>query len=101
MGWELREGLNSQPGLSRALREGSSAVPRCPLPSPQTMALSPEPLSLHIHPFSLAKQTGGETKTDTWTENSILGCRFLYINKANQNTSKDDFPCLLLPSVSP
>lgn len=38
MGWELREELNSQPGLSRALGEGSSAVPRCPLPSPQTMA---------------------------------------------------------------
>lgn len=25
---------------------------------------------------------------------------FLYIKKKNQNTSKDDFPCLLLPSMT-
>lgn len=24
---------------------------------------------------------------------------FLYLNKENQNTSKDDFPCLLLPGM--
>lgn len=66
MGWELREGLNSQPGLSQLLGKG-------PLLSPDALSSqspnhgsvpSPEPQSPHVHPFSLARQTGGETKTD-------------------------------------
>lgn len=65
-GWELWEWLNSQPGLSQLLGKG-------PLLSPDALSSqspnhgsvpSPEPLSLHVHLFSLAKQTGGETKTD-------------------------------------
>lgn len=62
---------------------------------------SPEPLSLHVHPFSLAKQTGGELRQTHGQRTLFWVVDFLYINKENQNTSKDDFPCLLLPSVSP
>lgn len=87
MGWELRGGLNSMPSL----------------PSPQTMAqFRPQSHRLFMSIRSLWPNRQVEKLRQTHGQRTLFWVvDFLYINKENQNTSKDDFPCLLLPSVSP
>lgn len=52
--------------------------------------------------FPLATQTGGKTKTGNFGDGqrSLFWVADFFVHKQKPKHSKDDFPCLLLPSTT-